>query len=301
MTVFEMSTIDSTPANRQYFPTLSEKLTPPERKRLLLLATNTLVDKYVDLSLGCDDESIKKKASCRRSSKRSRTKGYGRSTGASGNDEGEKPDGVLEYASEVLTLGLFLMEFVDSIREGDGDRICRCWQFFLLIFKETGRKNYAIEAFTLLAQLNFTFSPRMAAQLKWSRTINVHGRPGRNVPCDLHMEHLNRTLKGSISSLGANITDKSIQRIGRSLGKVTKIEQAFDAQNGISMDSGKHPRKSEQEDLTKIMDHLNNAQVFSRQPGREHPHFPNFTANPFKKLSFETLKVWMQQQAKHLI
>ena len=35
-------------------------------------------------------------------------------------------DSVLAYASETLKLGLFLMEFVDSIREGDGHRIIRC-------------------------------------------------------------------------------------------------------------------------------------------------------------------------------
>ena len=46
---------------------------------------------------------------------------------------------------------------------------------------------------------------------------------------------LNRALKGSISGLGANIIDKSIQRIGWILGEVTKLEQVFDAQNGLSV------------------------------------------------------------------
>ena len=38
-------------------------------------------------------------------------------------------DGVLEYAREVLTLSLMYAEFSDAIREGDGDRILRCWKF----------------------------------------------------------------------------------------------------------------------------------------------------------------------------
>lgn len=49
----------------------------------------------------------------------------------SGSDGGEKLDEVLEYASEVLTLGLFLLEFVEATCERDGDCICKCWQFFL--------------------------------------------------------------------------------------------------------------------------------------------------------------------------
>lgn len=72
---------------------------------------------------------------------------------------------------------VLLLEFNDAIREGDGDRIVRCWQFFLLIFKATKRKNYAVEAFILLAQLKFLFTPRMVAQLKWSHTISTHRRP----------------------------------------------------------------------------------------------------------------------------
>lgn len=86
-------------------------------------------------------------------------------------------DGVLEYAQDTFTLGLLLMEFIDAIGEGDGCRIMRCWKFFLPVFKSVKRTNYSVEAFTLLAQYNYLFSPRMAAQLAWSRTVNIHGHP----------------------------------------------------------------------------------------------------------------------------
>ena len=62
------------------------------------------------------------------------------------------------------------MEFKDSIREGDGERIIRCWRYLLPLFKVSGGKNYCIEAFTLLAQYSFLLSPRNAMQLMWSRT-----------------------------------------------------------------------------------------------------------------------------------
>ena len=88
-------------------------------------------------------------------------------------------DLVLEYASETLTLGLLLMEFVDAIREGNGDRIIRCWRFFMLLFKASNRTNYSIEEFTLLCQFHFIFPECMKQQLVWSRTANTHGRPGK--------------------------------------------------------------------------------------------------------------------------
>lgn len=140
MTLFGMAAIDDIPTNKQYFPTGSEKLPPPERKHLLLMATGAVVDKYVDLQF------VRKKKAKRDSSAKA-----------------AEIDRVQQYASEVLTLGLLLMEFIDAIREGDGDRIIRCWRFFLPLFKSTRRKNYAVESFILLAQLDFLFSPRMAA------------------------------------------------------------------------------------------------------------------------------------------
>lgn len=126
-------------------------------------------------------------------------------------------------------MGLLYMEFTDAIREGDGDRILRCWRYFLLVFKATGRTHYSVEAFNLLAQYDFLFSERMRMQLIWSRTVNVHDRPGKNVSCDLHNEHLNRECKQSISGLGSNITDAAIQRVGCSLGATTTILEGLTA------------------------------------------------------------------------
>ena len=84
------------------------------------------------------------------------------------------------------------MEFMDATREGDGERIIRCWRYLLLLFKLDKRTNYSVEAFNLLAQYEFFFTPRMKAQLMWSRTVNMHGRAGKNISCDLH---LNREIK----------------------------------------------------------------------------------------------------------
>lgn len=162
------------------------------------------------------------------------------------------------------------MEFNDAVREGDGNRICRCWQYFLLIFKATQRKNYAVEAFTLLAQLNFLFSPRMAAQLKWSRTINTHGRAGKNISCDLHMEHLNCLCKGSIAGLGSNISDKTVQRVGKCLKVVNDITKAYDVENKLRDESEAHAGKSDSQDCKKMVEQLKEMKVFEYTPGRKH-------------------------------
>ena len=55
-------------------------------------------------------------------------------------------DHLMEYACEVLSTGLLLMEFIDGIREGGGYRILHCWRAFLPIFKATNRKNYCVSS-----------------------------------------------------------------------------------------------------------------------------------------------------------
>ena len=124
------------------------------------------------------------------------------------------------YAREVLSLGLLYMEFIDSIREGDGDRLLCCCRFLLLIYKASKRNNYALEALNLLTQCKFVLPPRLVQQLLWSRFVNLHGHVGKNVPLDLHMKHLNATLKNSITALGANKIEKSILHLGRCIGQL---------------------------------------------------------------------------------
>ena len=102
-------------------------------------------------------------------------------------------DGIYNYVQELISLGLVYAEFEDAIREGDGIRVLRVWKFLLLIFKAAHRKNYSIEALTLIVQY-LTLPPRQREQLIWSRFVNTKGRPGGNKASDLHMEHLNRTI-----------------------------------------------------------------------------------------------------------
>ena len=146
-------------------------------------------------------------------------------------------DHVHAYACEVLTLGLLLTEFNDAVHEGDGTRIIRCWRYFLLLFRANNRSNYAIEAFVVLFQFDFLLPPRLARQLALSRTINTHGRAGKNVSCDLHMEHLNREAKNVLSGLGSNITDAAVIRVGKALGEIVQILHQFDTISEIKCPS----------------------------------------------------------------
>jgi len=82
-------------------------------------------------------------------------------------------DQVFLCATEVVSLGLLWIDFHDAKREGNGDRLIRVWKSLLLVFKASRRKYYGIEALNLQLQVNYTLSPRQAAELKWSHCINI--------------------------------------------------------------------------------------------------------------------------------
>lgn len=193
------------------------------------------------------------------------------------------------------------MEFQDAIREGDGERVLNCWRYLMLIFKATGHRYYALETFYTLAEIKWILPARQAMQLQYSRFVNVHGRIGCNIPCDLHMEHLNRMVKLCVHNVGSNKTDTSLERIGRSISPVYEAVAAFDEDNDVSYASGKHsvPRRSE--DRKQLIKALVQNNVFTHIPGREHKSFPKFSCNLMKGVDkVKTLK-WMEHHYKRIV
>ena len=145
MTLFGKATVDNEPAVSDIFPSGCQELQPEQRRNILVMAAQRIVDKYVNISLPqtqvTDSEdpsqsrdSGRPKPSCK--SEASSKSKHSSKTSDKGSDL------VLEYASETLTLGLFLMEFVDVIREGGGGKNICCWRFFMLLFKASNRTNY---------------------------------------------------------------------------------------------------------------------------------------------------------------
>ena len=76
-------------------------------------------------------------------------------------------------------------------------------------------------------------SPRQAAEIKWSRIVNTQGRPGCNIPVDLHSEHLNRRLKGTLHGLGSNISAESVKCALKLLGVIEAVCTNFERMSGV--------------------------------------------------------------------
>ena len=183
-------------------------------------------------------------------------------------------DGIHEYAREMLTLLLIWHAFHDATKEGDGGRLMLLWKLLMLIFKVTNRRNYAKEAVILLVQKECLFSEHKAAQLTWSRCVNVHGFKGHNILTDLHMEHLNKRLKLILQCSATALNPNSILRAAKSIGFIHTICCAFESECSLRHHHGQHKLTSFAKDLSKMIDCLQENEVFLIKKDRCHISFP---------------------------
>ena len=182
-------------------------------------------------------------------------------------------DGIHEYSKNLMSIGCFYLLFKDAIKEGDGKRVLNYYRYLLPIFINSGRRNYSIEALNLLCQYNYDLPPLQAQQLLWSRFVNTSGIRGRNIPFDLHMEHLNRMVKTIITGLGANKTKEAIVRCSKAVGSIDEVLQQYDKCNNVTSPSGAHRKPPSKKELDIIIKELQRNKVFECTSGRRHPSF----------------------------
>ena len=122
----------------------------------------------------------------------------------------ESGDCKYNYSRSLCHYASLALEFYDAWHEGDGNRIIRCWRIFLPHFFESGRTKYSLDAMRLQMQL-LCLPPQLVQQITWDRFVNMHGGLGRNMPCDLHNEHVNKALKVAIRHMGLTSVRKHSQ------------------------------------------------------------------------------------------
>ena len=208
-------------------------------------------------------------------------------------------DKIEEYGKQLLSIGLFYLEFCDAIREGDGNRVLRCWRYLLPIFLGSHQTNYLGEVMNMLFQQSYALPPRLSAELLWSRFINVHGQPGKNIPADLHMEHLNRLVKEAIKHLGANKTERAIMRIGKAVGTLAPVLALFDQELEIGSVSDTHHVASFEKERNILVHELVKSNVFCNVPGRKHSAFP-YPRHVFHATKRNDVLKWTERLSKQI-
>ena len=209
-------------------------------------------------------------------------------------------DAAYNYAMVFCHFASLALEFRDAWSEGDGERVLRCWKVFLLHFRSSGRTKYAWEALRMQFQL-VTLSPSLSHQLKWGRFINTHGGLGRNIPCDLFNEHMNKLFKEILNNMGSNMTTTSINRAARSVTALCHIRDKFDSESNVPVPTSLHSTKSDAEDVAKVVSILMKNKTLTIISGRKLSQFKNFSANPLTNLKWNDMKTWILRKRKQML
>lgn len=215
----------------------------------------------------------------------------------------EPKDDVFDYHCGFMNMALLLRNFMDAIKEGDGERIVRCIKMFLLHFKQdgSGSTKYSLEALYHLFQLFALLSPREAERLIWNRAVNNKGCPGCNVAMDLALEHDNHLIKDIIRGLGANISEESVRRICRAFFILKAFLQQLDKEMKVKKISGEHSKKSAKEDLKKVVKTLHEQNVFEKQATREPmSSFPDCPRDYLQLLDAKGLFSWINEHKRNV-
>ncbi|CAL9685008.1 unnamed protein product [Knipowitschia caucasica] len=209
-----------------------------------------------------------------------------------------KPDSIKEHSEARLGFSFVLLNMMDAVKEGDGERLMRLYQVALLFYKAYGHTQYAYSTLLLTLQLNVTLSPRMAHSLKWNRFWNGRGGQGKNIPLDLHLEHMNNYLKSFLKGLGPNLTENSANRISKSIGILKEMMDNTDRELEVTKPSGVHHTTGEEQDIATLVAIFKDGHIFKEQPGREYQSFPSFGKDLLERLNYADLYLWIQTKIK---
>ena len=109
--------------------------------------------------------------------------------------------------------------------------------------------------------------------------MNTHGGKGRNLPCDLHNEHVNRlnSKHGSAST-----------RAARAVSSFERLALGFVRQTGIHPEATDHSRKSDAKDVQIVVEVVLKARILEVIDKRCQSKFANFSPNPLDRIERDT-------------
>jgi len=218
-----------------------------------------------------------------------------------GGNDNSSSDKVFNYTRTLCHYGSLMLEFRDAWAEGDGERVLRCWLLFLPHFRASGRRKYVLEAFRLRLQTNVVLSPNLAHQVQWNRFVNTKGGLGRNIPCDLYNEHMNKWIKLIIQNMGPNLTETALQRAVHCLAPLHDICERFDRESSVPVTTTAHSSKSDEADVKKVAAVVLQHNLITHGGCRVHKSFPKIPLNPLHNWDLTSTLKWIKDKKREYL
>ena len=212
-------------------------------------------------------------------------------------------DKVQNYGLSLIELFVVLMQFKDTVHEGDGDRNVINWKYLLWVFKANNNlSKYAIEGMYFLTLVKCMLTHQMSERVIWGRETNKKGKIGANMPNDLEMEHTIKSTKTLITSMGANKTEKAVLRSSMSVIGVSKSLSAYDESSNVIPPSTARTKKSAVRDERIMLGDLRLLKPFKCVPLHEpHPSFPGMLKSVREKINMGEFFCWLERHKRQLV
>lgn len=215
--------------------------------------------------------------------------------------QSDPEDKVMNYGLCVIEFAVLVMQMIDTVHEGDGDRLIVIIKYLLLMFKaKSNYSKYAIETMRFITQVKCTLTEQMAARVTHGRFANPSGKPGHNMETDIAMEHTIKATKVLINGMGANKTQKAVLRATSSVGGVQCICHSYDKSSNVTPNSTAHSRKTAVGDELFMVQDLKNLRPFKAIPGRCHATFSEIKNSPILSIDWPAFHQWLDKHKKRL-
>ena len=139
-------------------------------------------------------------------------------------------------------------------------------------------------------------SPHLAQHIIWDRFINTRGGIGKNVPCDLHNEHIKRLVKHIISCMRENMTEEALKRAARSVSTLETLCCQFDKCSGVPSRTHSHLSLNNTQDVDKVRTTVMNRQLLSYVPGCKHPSYSCLSSHPSWSWDMKSTREWIEKK-----
>jgi hypothetical protein len=210
-------------------------------------------------------------------------------------------DGVWCYSVNIVKSFMVLADFKNAVSTGNGEYISILRKQLLSHFFATpGFNEFSIEMLINILQCEVFLSEAEAHRCKWAATVNWKGGVGRNIEIDLFQENRNCEMKKLIRSMGANKTEKAIERASTASGGVSKIVEAFEENVNICPKSGSHTHKQSADDEKIISVDLRSLRPF-REEGRSFETFVGISHDPTHSLDKVKFEEWIDRHKKNIV
>jgi len=194
---------------------------------------------------------------------------------------------------------MLFLTFRDGIRFGNGRLITTIYKWiFVLARMYSSWSKYAPVALYLWSCLHVLLSKQMAHRLMWDRSTCAHNAPGKNIPNDRRLEHVNCPAKACLKKRGhINLNDRALNDIRSGILPLHDLCRSFDKANNVprpasscsSSDRSTY-NESDERDMLKVLLESKALVELTDPAGRAHPAFEGIHKDPFASLDVDELR-----------